>query len=60
LSTSTFKPTTGPWANAWQNILTDMKAASTFKQERIIVTPQASGIEIIAPTDPSGFALIHF
>lgn len=41
-----------PWTQYWQTSLNEMKAASTYKSERIIVSPQSSGIEIADPRNP--------
>lgn len=43
---------TAPWTQYWQTSLNEMKAASTYKSERIIVSPQSSGIEIADPRNP--------
>jgi glycine C-acetyltransferase len=49
--TSSAQPQAGPWTEVWNKALNEMKEASTYKRERIIVTPQSSGIEV---ADPSG------
>lgn len=47
-----------PWTAAWNAILDDMRQSSTFKSERIITTPQSSGIEILVPNDKTGYVKI--